>query len=896
MNNAFLLHKKLKETVENNPDKIIIEAKNESGYRSYTYAVLYENISKISSFLTDSGLRKSDRVALILENMPEWPMIYFGILKAGGIAVPIDSQSSDIEIEAIINDCCARYVFCTRRLLTGVKKASSVQKVIIIDASDKDTAYVSLETVFKSPMDNRRPPEGGRVEDSASIIYTSGTVGRPKGVVLTHKNFSSNLSSIQTLNLITKNDIILSILPLHHSFPFMCNLLVPIICGARIIYIKHFDPEKIIQCMNEKEVTILTLVPHILSMFQKGIEKRMGSIKGIRKELLKLTVKSGWFLRCKTRMNTSKICLKKLHCAFGEKLRFIACGGARLDPSITEYFFALGFTVLEGYGLTETSPVVTINTLDTYKIGSVGKIIPGVEVSIDKPDKEGKGEILVKGPNVMEGYYNRPDEAQAVIEDGWFCTGDEGFIDGDGFVYITGRLKEVMVLDSGKNIYPDEIESHYKQSHFIKEICVVDIEKGEHVQIHAVVVPDYEYFKKRGIINIENSIRWDFENYSKELPIYQRIMGFIITDQELSKTRLGKLKRYEVKDAYVKQLSQEKDVGGEEQLSDADKELYALSITGVLLKYLSKRCKRKVTLFEHLELDLGIDSLSRVEIISDLSQLLHYELPDDFLSDVYTVKDLVVKLQLLSPHVTCIKMNESKTLWEKVLEVLPPDAVLKKIELEPSIISKIITIGAQCIYGYFFKVRCGFTVEGKENLPGKGPFVLCANHTSYLDGLAIMQALGYRYIKETYFLGYREIFERGYLKYLMKAMRVIQIDAAGELVNALKISNYVLKNGKILSIFPEGERSIDGKVKQFKKGIGIVLKETNVQVVPVYIDGAFESWPRTAEKTTPHRIKVIFGKPVEPKELVDRAGIKEDDIYTDIARTLRSKVIDLKPQ
>ena len=287
-------------------------------------------------------------------------------------------------------------------------------------------------------------------------------------------------------------------------------------------------------------------VPQLYHLLHKAIFEK------IPNPLILLPVlKAGNLARKALRLNLNKILLKKLHQKFGSSLRFFASGGARLDPKVGRGLTLLGFTILEGYGLTETSPVVTFNPLKRVRIGSVGPPIPEVKIKINNPNRANIGEILIQGPNVMKGYYKKPKETLEVLKEGWFYSGDLGFIDKKGYLHLTGRSKEIIVLSSGKNIYPEEIENHYLKSPYIKEMCVLETTSAGLSSLYAVVFPNVDYFRKTREINIQGKIRWILENLSKELPSYKRIMGFAIAKEELPKTRLGKLKRYEIKAGYL---------------------------------------------------------------------------------------------------------------------------------------------------------------------------------------------------------------------------------------------------------------------------------------------------------------------------------------------------------
>lgn len=897
MSDSFLLHEKLREAAQAHSRKIAVEINEHGTYRSYTYIQFYTASRRVASWLRAQGLKKGDRAAIILENCPEWGMIYFGILAAGGVAVPIDHQLKEQEIHLILDDAQASFVFLSARQAGVWKFDPSCKTVIVGGTGDARYGVPFSEITGTAGAEDFSP--GTTSDDLASIIYTSGTVARPKGVMLSHANFAANYLSIERMRMVLPDDVVLSVLPLHHAYPFMINLLVPLFCGVKVVYLSELKPEELLKCSRKRGVSILTVVPQIITLFQKGIEQKICALPLYQQNVINLLREGAWKVRRLLGINPAALLFTKIHNVFGPRLRVIACGGARLDPALTEYFMKLGFTILEGYGLTETSPVVTFNTQKKYKIGSVGRPIPGIEIKIVNPDSAGIGEVAVRGASVMKGYYRRAQEtAEVMTGDGWFLTGDQGYIDRDGFLFLTGRIKEMIVLGSGKNIYPEQIEAHYKKSPYIKEICVLEAwnSGGE---LCAVVVPDYEYLKTKGEIRVRGIIRWELENFSKELPAYQRVMGFEVSAEELPKTRLGKLKRYEIREKYAQgMLPREK---GEPEFlpSDEERALAGSSAGRAVIACLSDRMKREVKINEHLELDLGIDSLGRVEILSGLSALCKRDLPADFLADVFTVKELIAKLLPFLDRISTAPRDAGGAreanggpLWPRVLSEPPSPELLQKIEIRPSLFARAFTHYSRCYFFYHLKFLFGITIEGRENLPARGPYVICANHASFLDGPMIAFSVDYRTNLNLYFLGYREVFEKGFLRRVMKASRVIPIDPAGELLSALKISNYILKQGKILAIFPEGERSIDGEVKEFKRGAGILVAEAGVPVVPAYISGTFEAWPRTQEKPRHLPVKIVFGKPVGADGLKHAA--QEKDLYGGVAEALRQEVIKLK--
>ncbi|MBI4972550.1 MAG: AMP-binding protein, partial [Candidatus Omnitrophica bacterium] len=352
-----------------------------------------------------------------------------------------------------------KIIFCSENIFHEKLKPHKEKyplKFVVVDNPN----YPAQDIVSFSAIENITPETDllpvVTPQDVVSLIYTSGTTGRPKGVLLTHKNICADFLSLKELNLCLPSDNVLSLLPLYHTYAFMVTLIVPLLMGAEITYALNFKPADLTSIIKEARVSFLVGVPQLFLLVHKAISDQLKKIPLFLRILLQPAINS------------------RLRRRFGKNLRFLVSGGARLEPKIARDLARwLKVGLIEGYGLTETSPVVTLNPPRKIKFGSVGKPIPEVEIKILNPDKSGIGEVLIKGPNVMPGYFKREDLTAQVIKDGWFYSGDLGYLDKEGYLYLVGRQKEVIVLSSGKNIYPEELEEYYSQCPYIKEICIV---------------------------------------------------------------------------------------------------------------------------------------------------------------------------------------------------------------------------------------------------------------------------------------------------------------------------------------------------------------------------------------------------------------------------------------
>lgn len=877
------LFHRFSQLVKAHPQAAACQIKENDTYITYTYGQLYQLSLKTAALLSQEGIAEEERAAILLENSPFWPAIYFGIMAIGATAVPIDPKLTPFEVNNILRDSQAKILFTSQEfygpLEDFLKNILSFKKAILYPFPEITSANTAPEVIAAN--------EPGNI---ASLLYTSGTTASPKGVMLTHKNFCANFDSIFKLKLIIPSDNVLSMLPLHHSYPFMVTLIAPLLMGAKVTFLNSLKSEDLLRCMQEARVTILVGVPQLYHLLHKSIFEKIKNAS-LLLSILKITN----ITRSLFRLNINKIILKELHQKFGGSLRFFASGGARLEPKVASELSLLGFTILEGYGLTETSPVVTFSPPQRIRFGSVGIPVPEVKIRIHNPNPEGIGEVLIQGPNVMKGYYKKPKETSEVLKDGWFYSGDLGYIDRGGYLYLTGRSKEVIVLSSGKNIYPEEIETHYLKSPYIKEIAVLDaVVNGIHT-LQAIVLPNIDYFRKTREVNIQGKIRWLLENLSKELPSYKRIMGFVIAKEELPKTRLGKLKRYEIKARYSSGEAQGKLQAEEAKTEDLTRPLAQLE--NQVLEFLSRALKMKTGINDHLELDLGIDSLTRVELAIGLEKLFNINIPDTDIGAVFTVRELIERISQLIQTPTGTPANAPAPSWSQIIRETPPKDILGKINLRPRAIDIILTFIILNFIRLIFRAFWRLKIQGKEKLPKNKPFIICPNHSSYLDGFAVAAGAGLKLDLKLFFLGYSGYFQSSAVRWAIKIARLIAIDPAVNLTFAMQAAGFVLRHNKSLCIFPEGERSIDGEVKEFKKGAGILIKETDAMVVPCYIAGSYRAWPRTQSFPRPYPIKVIFGKPCTQNELREFGlKYKPQDDYEAIALGLREKVIALSRQ
>lgn len=870
------------ETCKKNLQKEAISFKINNTYTCLSYHDLYNLSVYFSHVLQENKIGKNDSVAIILENSLYWPVAFLGIMRIGATAVPLSPQTEEEELTQLISHSEAKIIITSTSIeqrFKGSRRRFSIP-ILTLDA------MVLLE---RSNLDYQEmPPEKFSSDKIASIVYTSGTTAAPKGVVLTHKNLLANFYSLKKLNLIMPNDCLICILPFHHAYPFMVNLLIPLLTGAKISFPQNLNFEELMECVKKNRVTIFVGVPRIFALLCEKINSTIQSLPAYKRFFLKVSLDLAIELRKSLRINLSKVIMKELHQKFGNYFRFFVSGGAKLNKDVTYDFYKWGFTILEGYGLTESSPVVSFNTPAVTRMGSVGKPIPGVEVRIRGIDETNTGEISVKGENVTSGYYKDTILSQQTIRDGWLFTHDIGYIDNDGFIFITGRKNEIIVLSSGKKINPEDLEVYYSKSPYIKEICIF-LPAHDKDLLTAVILPHLEYFQAHGVAQIKDKIRFEIENLSVHLPAYKRIKKYTVINEALPRTLLGKIKRFEIEKKYSNiQAAEEKKAVKE--LSLEDQLLLSSELCQKIIENLSLKLKRPINLDDHLELDLGLDSLERISLFFELQNLAGFDLDEKAFFYVSTVRDVINRVHAIAE--TKLQKVEAAG-WKKILNGPPSEKIKENISIAQPLLAKTTNVIffslLRAISRLFFPIK----VKGKENIPKKGPVVFCPNHTSYLDPPLFAVSLGIPTLLHTYFMGFSAYINNPLLSWGKKLFRLIPIDPASNIADTLMACSFVLNNSKALCMFPEGGRSIDGKIKEFKRGVGVLIKELNVDVVPVYIKGAYTAWPPGKILPRPGKIEINFGKRITVEGLTSHQ-IKDIDIYQNIANNLKQELLKLQ--
>jgi len=842
---------RIEEWAKRAPERFAFALDQQDSVREYRYADVLREADAISAFLASRGLQQGDRIAILMENVPQWVFVLLGAMRSGIITVPFATTLPEDQLIRVAEHSGSRLIFSDD---TNLEKAKAVAARFGIDVvSLNDWERASASKPQSAPRNVLDP------ESTVLLIYTSGTTGEPKGVQLTVLNLIHEIRGIFEPLEMSADHRILSVLPFSHVLPLIANALAPLCLGAGVVFLSSISPQRIIEAFHRHRITCFVCVPQFFYLLHKRIFTQVQAQPWYMRKLFEAMRSVAQRLSPSGRRRL----FSKIHKTIGPDLRLLASGGSRFDSRIATDLTDLGYTVVNAYGLTETSAAVTATPIRQNRIGTVGKPLRGAKVRIDAPNQEGIGEVCIGGPLLMKGYYRADSQTASVIRGGWLYTGDLGFIDLEGNLTITGRSKDVIVLASGKNIYPEEIETQYGRSPFIKEMCVLgvseaaDARSGE--KLHAVVVPDMDEFRKQGESSIMEVIRFEMESLSKSLPSYQHILSFSIRNEPLPRTVTRKLKRFEI-EAEEKQRRQP----GETRA--AEDHVRFRSGIGQTVATLVRSVKPEAVGLDpsmNFELDLGFDSLAKVELLTEIESRTGLHVESEEAARIYTLGELIDALEQKSGSV-----GTSGRGWKDILTLAPSDELNQHYIFKPKPIPTGIIVTLSWICRTLSRVLFRLRWRGLENFPQSGAYLICPNHESFLDAPSLYMVLPPRVIWKTFSLGYSDYWQGTFSRRLAEACNIVAIDSNANLVRAMQAGAVGLKRNKALLIFPEGTRSIDGHIGEIKKGASILSTELGVPIVPVGINGTFEAWPRSGGFKL-HPIEIVVGAPIDPRRFAD---------------------------
>ena len=782
----------IKLSVEKYGDKVFLVDRGIYRRKEFTYNQLYAMAQGICGFFDKNDIAKGDKIVIYLPNGFDYVSLLWACALSGVVAVPIDFNSSAEFASKIGKIVDAKRIFCS------VFKSPDSGKKIFVEELDK------IYDKFKEFKTKKRI----KGEDIFEIVYTSGTTSEPKGVVLKNKNLSANIHSAKE---VIKNSVegfsFLSILPLSHLFEQNVGLFIPMSFGAKIVYTSSKKSSSILEALNEERIRGVVSVPLFLSSIKEKIEKiakKEGKLGDLNNGLKRFG-NSPWFLR--------RFIFRKIRKKFRE-LELFVVGGAALDIEVEEFWRRLGIYVLQGYGLSETAPLLTCNSYEYNKPGTVGKAVSGVELKLEN------GEIIAKGENVFSGYYNDKMETNKVLKNGWFYTGDIGEFDSQGFLKITGRIKNMILSSSGLNIYPEDIEKVINGFPEVKDSVVIGLDSGK--KLVGVILPNGKARDKDLLKKVNSKLNQS--QYLNSIIVWK--------ERDFPRTSTKKIKRRDVESGLV--------------FKNADREASEDS----LFSLISEVCDisgRKIK-ENYLLRDIGLDSLKRIELSVKIEEKFDVNFNEDEITDKTKVSDL----RNLIKQNKEVKEESGINFFNKK-GFVPLRMFLQWVNF---VLSNVI-----------YKVD----IKGKENLNGlDGQFIIIANHSSMLDTLTILRVLPLRYRINLYVAAAKDFFYRPGSKYgriLGIFGRVVYNSFAfsrdKEIQQSLKDFGRIINSGGSVLIFPEGTRSITGKLSKFKPGIGLLAWNMDVQIVPIKMKGLYDILPKGRSLPSRGRVEVVIGKPIK---------------------------------
>ncbi|HYS81367.1 MAG TPA: AMP-binding protein, partial [Anaeromyxobacteraceae bacterium] len=844
----------------------------------FTYGELRAFAERVAGALAARGVRPGDRVLLAAENRPEWAAAFFGVLRAGAVAVPVDAQLSADELANLARSAGARLAVLSEAVLERLpalmarwEAEGGPVPLLLADAMAGDPACAPAV----------RAPQP---DDVASLIFTSGTTGTPKGVLLTHRNFTSLVTKLSTLFDLRPGDALLSVLPLHHTFEFTCGLLVPLSRGAEIEYLDELTADTLGDALERGRVTAMIGVPALWALLHRRITQELSARPGAVEAAAKALMGANASLRDRFGVNLGKALFWPVHRRMGGRLRILVSGGSALAPEVQRAFHELGFDLFEGYGLTEAAPVLAVSTPeDGASPGTVGRPLPGIELRIDAPDAGGVGEVLARGPNVMAGYWKAGSEqpevdrelTAQVLEGGWLRTGDLGRLDGEGRLTLVGRKKDVIIDADGKNVHPDEVEERYRSDDLVKELSVVGLGDGTAEKVAMLVVPNWN---GRDRPEVRRLLEEHVRRVTAALPFHQRVKCWHVTDRELPRTSTRKVKR-----AWVVEELRRLEASGQQgaRVRAAARDGRGDGWLLDLVAEVSRRPRESVTHASLLAADLGFDSLMLTELAAALEEAGVAPAATEDLHRLETVGELS-RAVLSATHRDEAEPRPARPpapVEERDVELPAPLAALGR---------RLLGAGQRLLYRDLYRT----TVRGKAFIPRDRNFLVVANHSSHLDMGLVKVALGDEGEKLAALAAKDYFFDTTAKRaYFENFTNLVPMERAGSVRKSLRSAVEVLRRGMNLLIFPEGTRSRDGGMSEFKPTAGYLALQCGVDTLPLYIRGTHRALPPGQLVPRSAELEVVIGQPIPVDELRRRTGhLSKGEAHKEATRIMEEAV------
>ena len=810
---------------------------DQDGLTTVSFAQLVEAVLDRCSELASAGSTQGTHVAIAGPNSPGWITSFWAVAAAGCVAVLLDTRAGDDELVELIRRAGCSVALAPAARAERLRPLLTGCNVLALDGVMHDGAPVR-STV--------RNVEAGA---TAVIVYTSGTTGSPKAVPLTHRNLLSNVAALRAERLVGPGDRALLPLPLHHIYPLTVGMLTPLSCGAAIVLTEIASGPQLVSALTSSRATILLGVPRLYAALASNLRTRLPSF-------VRIAVAASRWLRRAAGLRLGALLFGRLRSRLGATLRLLVCGGAALDRDDEELLLDLGWEVLTGYGLSETSPILSFNRRGEARAGTAGRPLPGTDLRIAAADGYDVGEIEARGPGIFAGYLDDPQATRAAFAgDGWFRTGDLGRLDEDHYLHIVARRTEAIVLSTGKKLFPEDVEAAYGSLPPVREIAVLARE-GELV---ALVVPDFDALRAIGASRLIERMRDTLAERAATLPSQLRLSGFAITREPLPRTQIGKIRRHLLPALYAR-ASEARAPSVAAALTADDEAMLADPVAARVWSWLQARFPgRTLALDSSPQIDLGIDSLGWIDVTLAMQESLQIALKDTAVARILTLRDLVREAM------TAAAARPLRAAPRSEPSRLPSFGSLDALA------HRLLYILTRTIMRAVFHARA----EGIERIPDD-PFVLCPNHASYLDPFAVAAVLPYRKVRRIHWGGWTGVLSNTSLRRAFSRIaRVLPVDPDRAAVASLDLASAVLAGGENLVWFPEGERSRDGKLGPFRAGIGLLIERTRARVIPVHLEGTFSAWPRGRRWPRIGRITVRFGEPLAPEAVLPPAGVSD---------------------
>ena len=847
-------------------DKVALQTLRNGDWERVSYQDILEQAGLVGAVWRRAGLERGQRVVLMSENQPDWAIAYFAAQAVGATVVPLDTHTPPEEVEQILEFTEAKALLASEAVYPHLPKALRSSPLPIWNINDGGLPFA----VNGGPRPEPPSPDEVRWEelstdDVATIIFTSGPAVDPRGVMLTHRNFLSNLLALSEVLRSYETDRFVSVLPLHHALEFTGGLLMPLFSGALVTYSQTLKSKLLLELMEQTGATALLAVPRIFELLYDRLKRGMEG--------------SGSEESC-----------RELD-SFASRMRLLVSGGAPLDHSISEAFASIGTPIHEGYGLTETAPIVTVNPLWGIRPRSVGKTLPGVELRLDPPGPDGDGEIVVRGPNLMKGYYKNPKATAHYLRDGWLYTGDLGRQDADGYLTITGRSKELIVTGAGKNVWPEEIELFYRDMEGVQDLAVFGLRPpgATRESVHAALYTTAA----------EDHVRKQMHNISRTRPTYQRIQRAHFYGQALPRSDDGGVDRKALRKAALEKLAAAKAAPRKAAAVASDAPWWERDAIALISRVAAKADNEPVVPRDTLaEL---LDSLQAVELLATLEGHFGLSLQDEELAALERVLDVLERIKLAVGD----RVGGSGTLspatdgdsgyWASMIASAsePGAEAISPLGASPAALP--LQAAFQGAAALLLRGAWRLSVRGLDKLPQNTPFLVAANHSSHFDTASMLTALR-RSTKRVHVLGARDYFFRSPASawFFRNMLNVIPFDRDRNFVEGFRACRQVIRPDEPILIFPEGTRSVTGRLQSFKVGLGILALELGTPVVPARIRGSYEALPKGRSWPRLSRIEVAFGQPIAMTPYLERRDRTNTyEIYREVVNEVRQRIEQL---